>query len=249
MSNPLKFIFVLIVSTVFSSCAKDDTLSLQTKSKDDSKPQVMDVLSGKSNAEVLKMKYKELKATCTLNAIKTTKGQLSRYSSGITPTPPSDSENPISNPSENTLTYDLKLQQLTDQELAKDVKTTLSITKDGYTLNVDITFKPVVFQDSVNLNANKKRYIMKHTPILSYQADHQLLHANDATIVGTTTGRIYEKIEGQKNVIIKNSFDLECNLARIINSENVENAAEFENQWTALDCNAPKNTTEKTICE
>ena len=45
---------------------------------------------------------------------------------------------------------DLKLQQLVDRELTKDVTTKLTSAKDGQVLNVELTFKPVNFQEALN---------------------------------------------------------------------------------------------------
>lgn len=249
---------IMMVATVaiYTSCAKEGSPDLQAKIKNDPKPQVMDVLKGKSKAEILKMKYQILKATCALNTAKTTKGNFYADSAQITPPPPVTPENPISNPSENILVYDLKLQQLVDSELTKDVKTKLSASKEGYTLDVDITLKAVTFQDSLNIVNNQKRYFMKHTPVLSYLAEYKLSHANDAAIVGRAEGKIYEKIEGQKNTMIafeigpdRYYFVLECGLERTLSTSNPAYADEFENQWVEVDCHAPKNDAEKTLCK
>lgn len=249
-------IMMVALATIFTSCAKEGSPDLQAKIKNDPKPQVMDVLKGKPKAEILKMKYQLLKATCALNTVKTTKGSFYADSSGITPLPPVAPENPISNPSENILVYDLKLQQLVDSELTKDVKSKLSVTKDGRNLDVDITIKAVTFQDSLNIANNQKRYFMKHTPVLSYLAEYRLSHADQAVIVGSSEGKIYEKIEGQKNTMIsieidpdRYNFALECSLERTINASNPAHAAEFENQWVEVDCQAPKNEAEKTLCK
>lgn len=244
----------MLAFSIFTSCAKEGSPDLQAKIKNDPKPQVMDVLKGKSKAEILKMKYQILKATCALNTAKTTKGNFYADSAQITPPPPVTPENPISNPSENILVYDLKLQQLVDSELTKDVKSKLSASKEGRVLDVDITFKAVTFQDSLNIDSNKKRYFMKHTPVLSYLAEYKLSHAD--VNVGTVEGKIYEKIEGQKNTMIAFDIDpdryhfvLECGLERTINTSNPAHAEEFENQWVEVDCSAPKNNAEKTLCK
>lgn len=256
MDYSLKLIWTLFVPLAFTACSKGNDPDFQSKIKYDVKPQVKDLLKGKSKPEILKMKYKELKATCSLETHKVTKGQLYFEPSGNTPVPVLIPENPVANPSENILTFDLKLQQLVDHDLAKDVNVRLSTAKDGQTLNVELTFKAIGFIESINVDMNKKKYIMKHTPVLSYQADYKLLHADTSTIVGKTEGKIYEKIEGLKNEIItleigadQYNFALECKLDSLINPEDPIMAREFANQWNEVDCLTPKNETEKALCK
>ena len=256
MKKFLNLLIVLAMTAVFSSCSKQSDAGLITEPKFDAKPQVKDVLHGKSNAEVLTAKYKELKATCSLNAVKTTKGQFSAMTTGITPAPPPVPENPISNPTENSFSYDLKLQQIVDKELSEDVTSKLSITKDGQILQVNIKLKGIKFAESLNVDNNNKKYIMKHSPVLSYLLDYKLVHDPTAAIVGKSEGHIYEKIADQKNAFVtleigpdQYNFVLECQLKPQINPENPELAAEFENQWAEVDCHDPKNDAEREVCK
>lgn len=256
MENFLKLILAISLAAVLTSCSKDGDSNFQSRTKLDAKPQVKDVLKGKSKAEILKMKYKNLSAGCTLETQKITKGQFFLESSGNSPAPPPVTDNPVSNPNDNALTYDLKLQQLVDRELIKDVNSKITTSKDGQTLNIDITFKPIIFQEALNIDFNKKKYILKHSPVLSYVADYQLLRADPSIIVGKTQGKIYEKIADQKNEVIaieigtdKYNFILDCRLERAINPENVSLAAEFDNQWIEIDCLAPKNDEERAVCK
>lgn len=255
MVNSLKIVIVFTFVAVFSSCSKEKNSNFQSRLLLDAKPQVKDVLKGKSKPEVLKMKYKNLAAGCSLEIQKITRGQLFEESAGYSPTPPGG-ENPVSYPNEHSMVYDIKLQQLVDRELAKDVTAKLSIAKDGQVLNVDMTFKPVAFQEVLNVDMNKKKYILKHSPVLDFVADYQLLHSENSTIVGKLPGKIFEKIEAPKNEIIaieigqdKYSFMLHCKLNRTINSDNAQLATEFENQWIEVDCTAPKNEEEKAVCQ
>lgn len=250
-----KFLIAMLSVAAFASCSKDKDSNFQSKIKFEAKPQVKDVLKGKSKTEILKMKYKSLTTSCTLETQKITKGQSFLESSGNTPVPP-PSENPISNPNENSVVFDLKLQQLVDRELTKDVTTKISSAKDGQTLNVDFTFKPVAFIETLNVDLNKKKYILKHTPVVTYLIEYQLLHADSSTIVGKAQGKIFEKIAGQQSEVIaieigidKYSFVLDCDIQRTINPENAALAAEFDNQWTEIDCQAPKNDEERAVCK
>lgn len=266
MNMALILATALVVMAFFSSCANEGGPSLPLSTKPGGRPQVQDILKGKSKAEVLKIKYQKLTASCALNAVKESRGQNPIYftdmSAGLTPpeTPPEAPpaiQNPISYPSENRVIYNLKQQQIIDADLSKkisDVK--ISATLDGKSLKVNITFEPIAFMEQVNLNINKKRYIMKHTPVLWYSASYELLQDGLSTF-GRVEGRVYEKIENQKNSITavrlgadgdRYSFILECVIDPVINVENKDMVAEFESQWAIVDCQSPKNNAEKTVC-
>lgn len=233
-------ITALAAAVLFSACANDGDSSLLSKVKLENKPQVIDVLKGKSKAEILKMKYKELKTTCNLVTVKTTRDQITAFFADAKPAQYQAAEEPVNNPSESSLTYDLKLQQLIDNELTKEIKSKIVSSLDGKILKVDLTFKPVVFQESLNLIFNKTKYVMKHTPILSYSAIYELIQDGTSTFA-TTEAKVYEKIEGQKNAFVvvqvgadKYSFVLDCKLDRSINTDNKDLAAEFESQWGVI---------------
>lgn len=239
---------------LFLSCANDGNSDSQLKIKPVSRPQVIDVLKDKSKAEILKMKYHELKATCNLVAIKATQDQIASFSTELTPPSVPPSENPVKNPTEGSLTFDLKLQQLVDKELAQDVKSTVTISLDRKTLIAEVTFKPVVFQEFVNLEINKKKYIMKHSPVLSYSVIYELKQDGSPTFA-SSQAKIYEKIEDQKNTLVgikigeqRYNFVLDCQLDRVINAENNNLAAEFESQWAVIDCLSPPSDTERRAC-
>lgn len=249
------FAAVVTCALILVSCSKEKDSNFQSRIKFDAKPQVKDVLKGKSKAEVLKTKYKSLALNCNLNSEKITKGQLEFETSSTSTTPPPPAE-PVTNPRENSINYDLKLQQLVDRELSKEVTGLLTAAKDGQVLNVKLTFRPISFQEALNVDINKKKYLMKHTPVISYLLEYSLLHADTSTIIGKAQGKIYEKIDGQKTEIIaieigidKYKFVLDCGIERTINPENDVLAVEFENQWTEVDCLAPKNDDERAVCK
>ena len=255
MKNTLNFLIIILCAVVFTACSKNKEKNFESSTKFDTKPQVKDILQGKSKAEVLKMKYKTLSASCAIETQKITRGQDAYQTAGNSPAP-TEPENPISNPKENTVIYDLKLQQLGDRELTKEVTANLTAAKDNQVLNLEITFKPVVFQETLNIDLNKKKYVLKHTPVIVYQGNYQLLHADSSIIVGKIQGKIYEKIQPQDNELIaieigndKYIFMLSCNLERLINPENATFAAEFNSQWTEIDCLTPKNEAEKMVCK
>lgn len=250
----VNFAAVFMCALVTVSCSKEKDSNFQSRIKFDAKPQVQDVLRGKSSSEVLKMKYKELALNCNLITEKITRGQLlfDTASVSTTPAPPA---NAVTNPKEYSIVYDLKLQQLVDRELTKEVTGKLTTAQDGQVLNVGMTFRPVSFQEALNVEVNKKKYLMKHSPVISYMLHYSLIHTDTSTIVGKAQGRIFEKIDGQKSDIVaieigndKYNFVLDCGLQRTLNPENAAQAVEFENQWTEVDCHAPKNDEERAVC-
>lgn len=246
--------YILTCALVLVSCSKEKNTNFQSRIKFDAKPQVKDILTGKSNSEVLKMKYSQLALNCSLLTEKITRGQL-QFDTASTPTTPPPPADSVTNPKENSIIYDLVLQQLVDRELSKEVTGKMTTSKDGQVLNVDITFRPVSFQEALNVDINNKKYLMKHSPVIAYLLQYSLIHTDTSTIAGKVQGRIFEKIEGQKSEIVaieigndKYNFVLDCGLQRTINPENATHAAEFENQWTEVDCLAPKNDEERAIC-
>ena len=243
MQYPKNLFFALTATVLFSSCGQESDTSGLNKIKLENKTQVKDVLQGKSKAEILHLKYKELKASCNLITQKMLPPQMSE-----------SAEAPVENPTQSSFTYDLKLQQIVDQDLTQEVKTTLISSLDKITLKVNLTFKPLFFQEALNLEINQTKYAMKHTPVLSYTAVYKILRERSSTF-GTTEAKIYEKIDSQRNTIVDDrvgeesyKFSLDCKLDRIINTANRDLAAEFESQWVIIDCKAPQNDIQKSIC-
>ncbi len=255
MKNSLNLGVLILFVLAIVSCSKSKDGNFESRIKFDAKPQVKDILQGKSKAEVLKMKYKALLVNCTVEAQKITKFEDTFQTLSTSPEPPAP-DNPVSNPKKNTVVYDIKLQQLVDRELTKDVVVNLTSTKDNQELNLELTFKPLSFQEALNIDMNKKKYIMKHTPVMTYQGNFQLLHSDSSTIVGKIQGKIFEKIHPQESELIaveighdKYVFMMSCSLDPSINPENATLAAEFNNQWTEIDCLAPKNELERAVCK
>ncbi|MEQ1722746.1 MAG: hypothetical protein ABL930_06190, partial [Pseudobdellovibrio sp.] len=243
-----------------SSCSKKTDNDINAFAKPGSKPQVIDYLRGKTSSQVLKIKYKALKAACTLETVKSVKGQANEESAGITP--PADqppiSNNPpvpvsVENPTPESVTYDLKAQAQIDQDLKEQVKTDLTINIDNQTLKVDFVVKPISFQEYLSLDLNKKKYLMKYTPVLSYTYIFELIRG-DLSTVGGGDGKIYEKVDSSNKIVTTrigdDSYDfvLNCVLNREINPENPDMAAEFESQWVDINCQAPKNEEEVSVC-
>ncbi|MBY0554690.1 hypothetical protein K2P97_09185 [bacterium] len=253
-------LFSVIAAIAFvSACNNKGDADSNLKAKPQTKPSVIDVLNGKSHIQVLDIKYKALKADCKLAAIKSTKGQL-HESAGVTPPPdqPPLTGNPptvvpVENPTPDSLIYDLKAQATIDKELKEFIKSSLTTSIDEQTLKVDISISPVMFEEYLTLDINQKKYLLKHTPVLSYMYNYQLKRG-DMLSTENGTGRIYEKIEAGKKVVSTKigddayDFVLTCKSSREINNDNPDLAFEFESQWANIDCQSPKNDEEKAIC-
>jgi hypothetical protein len=260
MKTSTKLFSTVIVLSLLSACSKKSDNDLNAFAKPDSKPQVIDYLKGKVSSQVLKIKYKSLKADCALETVKSIKGQSIEESAGITP--PADqppiTDNPlipvpVENPTVGSLTYDLKAQAKVDQDLKEKIKTTLLINIDNQTLKVDVVIQPILFQEYLSLDINKKKYLMKYTPVLSYAYYYELIRG-DLSTLDKGDGKIYEKVESTNKIVTtrigEDSYDfvLKCALNREINPENPDMAAEFESQWVDINCQAPKNEEEVSVC-
>lgn len=226
---------------ILTACSQNGDTGSQEKAKFDNKPSVIDVLKGKTKAEVLKIKYKDLRAMCNLKTEKITRGQKLNYTSELISETANPTQ-PISNPEVNVVVYDLKLQQEVDKDLTEEVKAELTTSVDGKSLKLEINFKPVEILETLNVRRNGKKYIMKHTPVLSYDATYELPQSDGSSVVAGAKDTIYEKIENQQNAVTaikvgldRYNFILDCTLSRIINDENKDLATDFESQWTVLD--------------
>lgn len=237
----MKYFLSTAVLFLLLSCIKEGGPSVEPTIAPGNQPHTIDVLRGKSKAQILKMKYDQLKATCTLNAIKTTQDQSNEPSANLKPPVLTLPELPVKNPKENIFTYDLKLQQIIDQDLIKEQYTTLKIDLDGLFLKANLVLKPIVFQDLINLDFNKKKYIMKYTPVLFYNINYEIQRDYSLPFVGYFNGKIYEKIETQNTFITgfevgwdRYDFNINCKLDRTINSEDSDLKNEFEGQWVVV---------------
>jgi hypothetical protein len=261
MKTSTKLFSTLILLSLFSACSNKSDNDINAFAKPDSKPQVIDYLRGKTSSQVLTIKYKALKASCTLQAVKSVKAQIIEESAGFTP--PADqppiSNNPpppvpVVNPTPESVTYDLKAQAEIDQDLKEKINTKLTLNVDNQTLEVKVLVMPLSFQEYLNLDFNNKKYLMKYTPILAYKYDYELIRGNIST-QGSGDGKIYEKIESRNKFLTNRvgqdnyEFVLNCSLNREINTENPDMAAEFESQWVDINCQEPKNEEEVSVCK
>lgn len=252
-----KIFLVLFGVAAVLSCAKNNDSNFP-RIKLDSKPQISDVLKNKTNSEVLKIKYKSLSAICSLEAIKILRGEYSVNSTN--PEPPNDQEpighNPpaaIENPTANTFIYNLKAQAQVDQNLTQNVSVKLEASVDTQNLKLDLVIKPVVFDELINLEYEQHKFIMKHSPVLSYVYNYELAHG-DLRTVEKGEGKIFEKLSTNLTVLKSKigednyEFVLKCRLDREINPLDKDLAFEFESQWAEVNCSTPKNNEEKTLC-
>lgn len=242
MMSKARIFLILFGFILVSSCSKDE--GGKTPNPDaNNKPQVKDILKDKSKPEVLKVKYKELKAICQFKAVKAVRNQVVEETMGVdaealVATPVAD---PVVNPSKNSVSYDVKAQQLIDNTLSKTVTTKLAIDIENKNAIADITFMPITFLETLDLPMNGKRYIMKHTPRLMYNVHYDIEYDRDQLITGQKDALIYENISDQRNLLTQikiglNTYDfsIECNLQRKINDENRDLASEFESQWVEI---------------
>jgi hypothetical protein len=260
MKTSIKLFSAVVVLSLVSACSNNTASDSKAFATPDSKPQVVDYLKGKASSQVLNIKYKALKAACALEAFKSVNAQANQESAGVTPPanqPPITNNPPtlvsVEKPTPYSFTYNLKAQAQIDQDLKEQIRTSLNINIDNQKLKVDVVVKPISFQEYLSLDLNKKKYLMKYTPVLSYTYNFELIR-EDSTMQALGDGKIYEKIDNSKKILTttlgNESYDfvLNCVLNREINSDNPDMAAEFESQWVEINCQAPKSEEEVSIC-
>lgn len=252
MKTSLNLILVLGFATTMSSCMKQGESGLQLKAKFDSKPQIVDVLKGKTNSEVLSIKYTEVSANCQMSVRKeshiTVAESLARVTAVVestspTPEPPVGPQ-PIFNSSESDFVYNIVAQAKVDPTLAQEVSTTLKISKNvqnDQNVTAEIKIAPAVFADLVNLDLGGSKYIMKHTPVLSYTYNYDIVQG-EMKMKGSGVGAINEKVRTEKsfatytNGNFSYNLVLSCELQTALNTSVPENQKEFESQWSCVGC-------------
>lgn len=230
------------------SCS-NSSRGLQARAKPESKPEIVDVLEGRSNADVLKIKYGApsglLRLTCTLDSqktIKTTSSVFGPMSSGVTPEPPGMPHEPVmQNPSEDKVIFNLNSQLEEDPDLKKSYQTILRSRYAGRDIKLELNFLPVTFEEQINLQVDSSRYVMKHTPVVSYRYRYEINWQGSADR-GLGEGKVYEKIDAL-HVIGVSPVDqdqyahrLKCQLESRLNTDNAANRSEFATQWTCIGC-------------
>jgi hypothetical protein len=240
VKNRLTLIALLFI---FSSCNNTKKATSDTRAKLDSLPQVVELLKNKNKSQILKLKYQELKASCSLEMVDVSGVPSSELLLANNPvvSEPNTPNDVITHPTENVMTFDIKAQALKDNDLTQSITTELKIQSDLISMNVKMKIKPVEFSELINLELNNKKYIMKYTPVLNYTLNYELMH-DEANISGQINNlKIYEKIKNQNSPILtfKNAdktshFILFCTLNRVINPINIDYQIEFEGQWAEL---------------
>lgn len=236
MNRSLSFILTLSVAVFLTSCAYENDPGLQPKPKPSPKPAVNDVLKGKSSAEVLNLKYKNLKASCELTFVTVPAAQVTAASEDAGVVPPTA---PVTN-DKNKTTYDLKAQLAVDPKLEKNVEALMVEAQGSTELSLKLDIKPVLFIEGLNLKKDKLVYVMKYTPSLTFEYTYSEQNADGRSSV-KGTGSLNENIPSEQILKSVENADksvvnhvLKCELKSEVNVDNKDVA----DQWLKIDCAA-----------
>ena len=249
-----------------SSCAKD-TGRARSQNQDKVNPQVQDPLKGKSNSEILNMKYDSLAMTCVLSAEFNSENQvvashvlgaesletnsielnlasnLSQASAiaqdKMTDPPPS----PVTNNNEKTV-FDLKAQLAADPTLKDEqLNAKMVLNDEERDTSLELRIKPVIFFESLNLKNGSSVYLMKHSPSLkmSYSFTLRRDDRNSTTIPGNFNEALYEGIPFRQIITSETVAGKLKNF--IVNCELKgtfkTGGVNYSDQWLKIDCSKP----------
>ena len=254
MNAVLNFIFIASAVIVLSSCSPKSGSSIRAQNKSNPNPQVTDLLKGKSTVEKLNMKYGgengEIKATCALTSEKVSQQQApqphAEVESASSIKPPGFIP-PIQYPEQDVVVFDLRSQAEVDKDLSQSVEVFLEHEQNEHLVKAKITFEPLKIEEGVTVNVGRAKYVMKHSPVLTYQFS---LEVQGQTVPAATAEKIqvYEKVLG-KNLLAQTQIGqeqfkhfLSCTLDTVVNDTNEELAREFQAQWRCVDCAGPQAT-------
>ena len=205
-------------------------------------PQVKDVLKGKTNAEIINLKYDSLAMTCSLISEFETADEMSEFKMSEPPqsNPPSS---PVTNDREKTV-FDVKAQLAVDPTLKEEQKNAkMELDEGNRKLSAALRIKPVMFIESLNMKHDSSVYIMKHSPALTlaYSFTVAIDDRNSTTFEGLFKDPVHEGVPF-KNLITtetldgkKRSYFVICDFKGGIKKDN----GNFADQWLRIDCSKP----------
>ena len=240
MNRSLSLILTLSIAALLTSCAYENDPGLQPKPKPSPKPAVNDVLKGKSSAEVLNLKYKNLKASCELTLV-TVPPTPAQDVVDTLPAPQDSSVTPPAAPitnDKNKTAYDLKAQLAVDPRLEKSVEAVMVEAQGATELTLKLNVKPVLFIEGLNLKKDKLVYVMKYTPALTFEYTYTEQNTDTRSSV-KGTGSLNENIISEQVLKSVENADksivnhvLKCELKSEVNTDNKD----VEGQWLKIDC-------------
>jgi hypothetical protein len=230
-------------------------------------PQVQDQLKGKSNSEILNLKYDTLAMTCILSAeyksvdqhVASQETDVKSFGANsiewnlasnlsqtntiaqdkMTDPPPS----PVTNNNEMTV-FDLKAQLAADPNLVDEqLNAKMVLNEEERDTSLELRIKPVIFFESLNLKNGSSVYLMKHSPSLkmSYSFTLRRDDRNSTTIPGNFNEPLYEGIPFRQIITSETVAGKIKNF--IINCElkgtYKTGEVNYADQWLKIDCSKP----------
>lgn len=249
----MKFSFIILsIAALLSSCAYENDPGLKPKTGgDNAKSEVKDSLKGKTATEVLNLKYTSAAADCKLEMKEVKPQSAEATAAAVNPPAPTA---PVTNPTENEMLFDLKLQSAADPELKKTVAGKLTNTTEGRVVTVALTMKPQVGDKTVK--SDSQVFFLKHAPVVAYDYSFTVEDSKGAITINGT-GEMYEKVPlaktvGQSKVTgadgKETKFDhvLTCTINSEIKADSADKE-EFAAQFDSIDCAKPPVKGKETL--
>lgn len=242
----IKFFSILFAVFFLISCGSKKN-AVVDRAQPQAKPQVKDVLKGKTSAQILERKYQQVQTKCTLLGKKIKNNQLVLQSKDEVTFELNFSNElnqaVVINPDKPyELIYDLKEQVKSDTDLSKSEKAELVANLESHKIFFKIDIKPISFGDFystlVNSETGKKTmYLMKYSPIHNYNYSFELQKPDGVRVVGANENiKIYEKVKTAATIYTEivgdetYQFSTECFVDTQIN-QNDPLKEEFRSQW------------------
>lgn len=232
----LKCLLILTLTVACSNAGESGPRPRQNKLQNTEK----DSLKGKSKAEVVRLKYNELKAHCALIVVETNIEGAVTQSVIADDVQTQEIKNPVTVENDK-LVYDLKIQAESDQDLVQGQAARLINT--SYKLQLNIRFKALAVLENNNIRSGDFIYLRKHTPQLSLVADLIEDMGSGRTSTITKTMDLNEGLQQEdliKSILTaekKTEYKLKCKLSGEIKEE-------YASQFVDLNCQ--DKPTEKT---
>lgn len=255
MKNVFKLIQIMSLATIISSCAYEKDPGLAPLAGPDGKPASVDVLKGKTSAQVLKEKYKNLKATCELKQVVTAipappKAVTSADTQETPPVSPPIEVKPVAQPvidpaSKDKLSLDVVEQAKLDAELKNELSAMLTLTgqpEGAAVMTADIKISPVVFKELNNQKNETTIMLRKHSPVLAMTVvlkETASDRTDESKAISMSVGesiKMSEVLKTSSSATEKTEIVLECNMSGEISKD------EYKDQNLDIDC---KGTDEK----
>ncbi|MGZ3690832.1 MAG: hypothetical protein ACXVAX_04985 [Pseudobdellovibrio sp.] len=243
MKNLFNAVTLLSIAALFTSCAYENDTPLQLKANKANEA-VADALKGKAAPDILKVKYVNLKATCTLARVVKTDDQSAAQQADdnsappAPPAPPAAAAKPVDNQGATTI-IDFKAQAVQDPALSKVIDTAaLEVADQTTKSDLKLVINPLSFKDTLTLNVDSLVYVMKHSPELSgsftYSYNNGTSTLSNRGSIAAIDEQVPFKLVVLEETVGTTTYDhvLSCDLKGDVDPKNDA----VKGQWIKVDC-------------